>query len=103
MIVALLAVAMLLSLAAPAFAGVQVNPDECPFCGIGTIYSESTTQSIYNTGNYRVCDCGGKVHTEQQKSMEWTVHRKCTNPNCHGSFDSFLHKELFWDKCLYGE
>lgn len=46
--VALLALAMLLSLTVPALAGTLVDPNLCPYCGVGT-YQVSPLPTITHT------------------------------------------------------
>ena len=70
--VALLAAALLLSLAVPALASVVplVDPNLCPYCGIGP-YSEKIQDVIYDNIDQRVCiDYGAPYIDELQQKND---------------------------------
>ena len=82
--VALLAAAMLLSLTSTAFALTEADPNECPYCGIGS-YREHLLhwQGTYLADRTKCPDWPGEWHGMLQDV--YTAKMACSNPDCKDS------------------
>ena len=80
--VALLAAVMLLSLTAPAFALRDGDPNECPFCGIGT-YEERLGDWIgFELGNRVKCSHNWEGCWDGDLIAVYSATMSCSNTFC---------------------
>lgn len=101
MTVALLATLMLLSLAAPTFASVLADPNECPYCGIGTYICEPTGEWKMDVIMSRICIHAGPAYRDELRQYTYTDKVYCTNPKCSKHTPKYPPRyETIW-YCVY--
>lgn len=94
----LLILAMLLSLTVTASANMDVDPNECPFCGIGSVVTTFVPDigAAVPTGRTKSCTAGGKMHTDVEMTQLAHNVTQCNYEPCSHLFSVEDASYTYW-------